>query len=94
MLSGGRTQPLEFLILQEQQVRRMTLKQAADGVEYTIAEVNVDDEELSSFLFSLGCYKGAKITMVMHLKGSCVVYIKNGRYSIDNRLSDLIEISS
>ena len=72
----------------------MTLKEASDGAEYTIAEVNVDDEELSSFLFSLGCYKGAGITMVMHLKGSCVVYIKNGRYSIDNRLADLIEISS
>ena len=32
----------------------MSLKDAKEGVEYTIREITTDDEELKSFLFSLG----------------------------------------
>ncbi|MCM1226298.1 MAG: ferrous iron transport protein A [Clostridium sp.] len=70
----------------------MTLFEALDGQEYTIKEINADDEELSSFLFSLGCYSGETITVVSHLKGGCVVSIKDGRYNIDNQLAKAIEI--
>jgi len=51
-----------------------------------------DDEELTSFLFSLGCYSGEPITVVSHLKGGCVVSIKDGRYNIDTDLAKAISI--
>jgi len=70
----------------------MTLRQATDGREYTVRSINVDDNEVQSFLFSLGCFSGEKITVVSHLRGSCVVSIKDGRYSIDNRLADAIKV--
>lgn len=70
----------------------MTLRQAIDGREYTVRSINVDDNEVQSFLFSLGCFSGEKITVVSHLRGSCVVSIKDGRYSIDNRLADAIKV--
>lgn len=70
----------------------MTLKNASEGIDYTIKNISTDDEELNSFLFSLGCYSGEKITVVSHLKNSCVVSIKDGRYNIDHQLADAILI--
>lgn len=70
----------------------MTLKSAVEGQEYTIKNIDTDDEELNSFLFSLGCYSGEKITVVSHIKGGCVVSIKDGRYNIDNQLAEAIAI--
>ena len=70
----------------------MTLKDAIEGKEYIIQDINTGDEELESFLFSLGCYSGETITVVSHLKSSCVVSIKDGRYSIDNQLAEAIRI--
>ena len=57
----------------------MTLLDAKEGEVYTIKDITADDEELQSFLFSLGCYSGEPITVVSHLKGGCVVSIKDGR---------------
>ena len=68
----------------------MTLKTAEEGKEYIIKAIETDDEELDAFLFSLGCYIGVPITVVSHLKRSCVVSIKDGRYSIDHELADAI----
>ncbi len=70
----------------------MTLKDAIEGKEYIISAIQTDDEELDSFLFSLGCYSGEAITVVSHLKGSCIVSIKDGRYNIDNQLAEAIII--
>lgn len=70
----------------------MTLKDAAEGKEYIISNIETDDEELNAFLFSLGCYSGEPITVVSHLKGGCVVSIKDGRYNIDNQLAEAIII--
>lgn len=70
----------------------MTLKDAIQGKEYIISEIRTDDEELNSFLFSLGCYAGQPITVVSHLKGGCVVSIKDARYNIDNQLAMAILI--
>lgn len=70
----------------------MTLRNAVEGKEYIIKDIITDDEELNSFLFSLGCYSGESITVVSHLKGSCVVSIKDGRYSIDNQLAEAISV--
>ena len=60
--------------------------------EYIVRQIDTDDEELKTFLFSLGCYEGEPITVVSHLKDSCVVSIKDGRYNIDNQLADAILI--
>ena len=70
----------------------MNLTEAKEGEEYIIKEILTDDEELTSFLFSLGCYSGETITVVSHLKGGCVVAIKDGRYNIDNQLAEAILI--
>lgn len=70
----------------------MTLKEAQIGEEYIIKEILTDDEELDSFLFTLGCYAGQPITVISHLKGGCVVSIKEGRYNIDYQLAEAIKI--
>ena len=70
----------------------MTLKDAVQGTPYIIRDIATDDQELNAFLFSLGCYSGESITVVSHLKGGCVVSIKDGRYNIDNQLADAILI--
>lgn len=73
-------------------VREMTLKDAIEGKEYIVKSIDTDDEELNSFLFSLGCYSGEPITVISHLRGGCVVSIKDGRYNIDNELAQAIII--
>ena len=70
----------------------MNLLHAQNGVEYIIKQIETDDEEMDAFLFSLGCYSGEPITVISHLKGGCVVSIKEGRYTIDNQLAEAIEI--
>ena len=70
----------------------MNLTEAKEGEEYIIKEILTDDEELTSFLFSLGCYSGEPITVVSHLKGGCVVSIKYRRYNIDTDLAKAISI--
>lgn len=68
----------------------MNLVEAQAGEEYIIKAIETDDEELNDFLFTLGCYSGEPITVVSHLKGGCVVAIKDGRYNIDNQLAEAI----
>lgn len=70
----------------------MNLKEAQLGEEYIIKEIQTDDEELNAFLFTLGCYSGEPITVVSHMRGGCVVSIKDGRYNIDNQLAEAIII--
>lgn len=70
----------------------MNLTNAEEGKEYIIREIVTDDEELDSFLFSLGCYSGEPITVVSRLRSGCVVSIKDGRYTIDNQLAEAILI--
>ena len=70
----------------------MNLTKAEEGKEYIIQHIETHDEELNAFLFSLGCYSGEPITVVSHLKGGCVVSIKDGRYNIDSQLAEAIII--
>ena len=62
------------------------------GEEYIVKEIETEDEELKSFLFSLGCYSGEPITVISHMKGGCVVSIKDARYNIDTDLAKAISI--
>ena len=70
----------------------MNLSCAEEGKEYTVKRIETDDEELDSFLFSLGCYAGEPITVVSRRRGGCTVSIKDGRYNIDNQLATAIII--
>lgn len=71
----------------------MTLAEANIGVAYNISNINTDDEELDSFLFTLGCYPGESITVISFVNNSYVVSIKDGRYNIDKDLADAIVVS-
>ncbi len=71
---------------------RKTLAKAIEGQEYTISEIDTDDEEMKEFLFRLGCYSGEPITVVSHIHGGCVVAIKDARYNIDEQLADAIVV--
>ena len=68
----------------------MNLVNAQEGKEYIIQSIETNDEELNSFLFSLGCYSGEPITVVSHKRGSCTVSIKDARYNIDKQLAEAI----
>ena len=68
----------------------MNLLAAQEGKTYIIQRIETDDEELNGFLFSLGCYSGEPITVVSRRRGSCVISVKDGRYSIDSELAAAI----
>ena len=70
----------------------MNLTHAQEGVEYIVKEILTDDEELDSFLFSLGCFSGEPITVISPREGGCVVSIKDGRYNMDTQLAEAIQI--
>ena len=68
----------------------MNLNEAALETEYTITSVDTGgDDEIESFLFSLGCYSGEKITVVDKTR-NLVVSIKDARYNIDPELAAAI----
>ena len=70
----------------------MNLSMAEEGIEYTVKSVNTDDDELNAFLFSLGCYSGEPITVIKKRRSGSVIAVKDGRYSIDRNLAEVIEI--
>ena len=74
------------------QVIAMNLLTAALGKEYIIARIDTNDEELTAFLFSLGCYSGEPITLISRRRGGCVVAIKDGRYHMDEALAGAISV--
>ncbi len=71
----------------------MTLRSANEGSEYIIQKINSGDEELNSFLFSLGCYSGEPITVIKHRRCGSVVSVKDGRYNFDKELCEVIIVS-
>ena len=70
----------------------MDLTTAVEGKEYIIKDIFTNDDELDEFLFSLGCYSGEPNTVVSRKKKTCVVSIKDSRYSIDNALAAAIKV--
>ncbi|MBQ8293375.1 MAG: ferrous iron transport protein A [Bacilli bacterium] len=65
----------------------MNLTEVVELKEYIVDRIETDDEELDSFLFTLGCYAGEPITVIAHLKNGCTVAIKDARYNIDKELA-------
>jgi len=70
----------------------MTLLEAEIGTEYIIKDIQTKDDELDSFLFTLGCYSGEPITIISRKRNSCVVAIKDGRYNMDKYLAGVITV--
>ena len=71
---------------------KRTLINAEPGQTYIIKEINTEDDEMNSFLFRLGCYPGEPITLISKKRKSCIVVIKDGRYNLDQMLSEAIII--
>ena len=71
----------------------MNLMNADVGEEYIVKDIVAGDEELKSFLFSLGCYSGEPVTLISHARGGCVVSIKDARYNIDTDLASAIVLA-
>ena len=71
----------------------MDLTKVPEGQEFIIQRIETDDEDLNSFLFSLGCYSGEPITVVSRRRGSCTIAVKDGRYSIDPQLAEAIIVA-
>ena len=70
----------------------MNLTNAEIGKEYIIQSIDTQDDELNSFLFTLGCYSGQAITVLANKKNGIVLSIKASRYNIDLNLANLISI--
>ncbi len=70
----------------------MVLSEAIEGQEYIVKDIKSNDEELNSFLFSLGCYSGESVTVISKKRSGIVLSVKDGRYSIDKQLSEVIEV--
>lgn len=73
-------------------INENSLAAAKINTEYTIKSVETNNEEIKNFLFTLGCYKGEKITLISVLADQYVVVIKDARYSIDQNLANCIII--
>ena len=67
-------------------MEEMSVLEAGPGT-YRVKRIDTDDEDMKTFLFRLGCYSGEEITVVSSKKKSCVVVIKDGRYSLDELLA-------
>lgn len=70
----------------------MNLAKAKINTEYIIKEVKTNDEELKSFLFTLGCYEGETVTVLSAFSENYVISVKDARYSIDKDLAEAIII--
>ena len=70
----------------------MRLTEAKIGNDVVVKNILADDDELKSFLFSLGCYSGETITVVSKKRGGYVLSIKDARYNIDEDLAKVIQI--
>ena len=70
-------------------MEEMNLLEAGPGT-YQVKRIDTEDQDMNAFLFRLGCYSGEEITVVSSKKKSCVVVIKDGRYSLDELLASNI----
>ncbi len=70
----------------------MKLNEGQIGKTYIIKKVDTGkDDEMRSFLFSLGCYDGEPVTII-DKKTNLIIAVKDARYGIDKQLADAIKI--
>lgn len=70
----------------------MLLSEAAPESKYIISDISCDDEELISFLFSLGCYAGETISLISKKRSNMSIGVKDAVYCIDNDLASAVEV--
>ena len=70
----------------------MNLTHALLGDDVIVKDIATNDEELKSFLFSLGCYSGETVSVVTKKRGGYVLSIKDARYNIDAELAKTIAV--
>lgn len=76
------------------EAKDMNLLEAEAGKTYIVSEINTEDDEMTAFLFRLGCYEGEPVTLISKKRKGCVVAIKDGRYSFDKQLASAVEIEA
>ena len=72
----------------------MNLLEAEEGKTYIVSEINTNDDEMTVFLFRLGCYEGEPVTLISKKRKGCVVAIKDGRYSLDKQLASAVLVEA
>ncbi len=68
------------------------LSEGEVGREYIVKSIETNDEELKSFLFTLGCFEGEPVSIVSKLTSNFVICVKDARYSIDDSLARCIAV--
>lgn len=69
------------------------LNQMEPKKNYIVEDIDCQDEETKHFLFTLGCFKGATITLLKKMRSNVIVVIKDARYCMDNNLASKIIVS-
>lgn len=72
----------------------MTLAEAMPNTPYKVESIITQDEELDSFLLTLGIFPGETITLVSMGKKSMTLVARDSRYTIDQNLASSIIIHS
>ena len=68
----------------------MPLSKVKFNKTYIVNKIEVEQDDVRNFLFSLGCYPGEEITIISKMASNYVVNIKDARYSIDKDLAKAI----
>ncbi len=70
----------------------MPLSEVKLNKTYKVNKIEVDRDDVRSFLFSLGCYPGEEITIISKLSSNYIINLKDARYSIDKDLAKAIHV--
>lgn len=68
------------------------LTDAPVGGSFIIKDLNTPDRSMRDFLFTLGCFRGERVTLISALPGNYIINVKDARYSIDADLARAILI--
>lgn len=82
-----------FSFFAKGQSRSKVVANLSDGyvnIEYTIKEIQTEDQSMKDFLFTLGCYEGEQVTIISRLADNFVISVKDARYSINTELAKVI----
>ncbi|USD67079.1 FeoA family protein [Vibrio sp. SCSIO 43136] len=69
---------------------KSSLLHAELNKEYEIKEIIQEDDQMVSFLSTLGCFQGESIILKSVLSGTYVISVKDAKYSIDSDLAKMI----
>lgn len=76
------------------EAENMNLLEAEAGKTYMVNKIDTNDDEMTAFLFRLGCYAGEPVTLISKKRKGCVVAIKDGRYSFDKQLASAVSVEA